>query len=103
MKIEDTLKSVEQLITNYINTNKTSPQRIFESIDRNKTGMISFEEFLMWMTKISPKITMEMANSYYSEFKRPVNKINFEAKLNHGLQSSKNEIIKQFSEINKII
>lgn len=52
--------------------------------------MISFEEFLNWTLKLDSKVTYEMANQFYKEFKQPANLINFSAKLSELKQSNTN-------------
>lgn len=65
--------------------------------------MISFEEFYTWALKISPKVTYQTANEFYSEFNQPVNRINFSARLTNNRQAPTIEIAKQLSEINRLV
>lgn len=54
------------------------------------------------MLKLESNITYEMANDFYSEFKQPVNLINFNSGLVGLRPNQTNEIAKQLSEINKM-
>jgi hypothetical protein len=51
----------------------------FKRIDFNGTGMVSYEEFSMWVTKVkqSHKYSQEVFSKYYDSFKQPLNLINW--------------------------
>lgn len=57
-------------------------EKVYRLIDDNKTGLISFEELQDWIFKISTrKFTYETINTYYKEFKQPLNVKNFVVKI----------------------
>ena len=51
-------------------------------MDKNRTGMLSFNEFHMWALKVCPGTHIDVINKYYGTFKQPVNLLNFVTKIN---------------------
>lgn len=43
-------------------TYRLTPEKVFQNIDDNRTGMISFEQFFKWAQKVDPKVGYEVVN-----------------------------------------
>ena len=107
-ELSDKKKEINKLydlhdkIHQYMRTSRYDAEDIFRFVDKNKTGMISFNEFHVWVLKIDPDIDMGTVNQYYNSFKQPVNLTNFVGKLNQVQKEDEEvkNIAKQMSMIN---
>lgn len=86
-------------------TSRYDAEDIFRFVDKNKTGMISFNEFHVWSLKIDPDLDMGTVNKYYNSFKQPVNLTNFVGRLNQVQKEDEEvkDIAKEMSMINEFM
>ena len=75
-------KGIHDEIRSFIKEHSINAEKVYRLIDDNRTGLISFEELQDWIFKISTRrFTYETINTYYKEFKQPLNVKNFVTKI----------------------
>jgi len=73
------METLHSDVLKYIRDIGSSAEHQFRVIDRNGTGMISFDEFLMWITKVKKtyEFSQDFIGKYFDTFNQPLNLINW--------------------------
>ena len=93
---------IQDGINKFMAENRVEAADIFKMIDRNRSDMISFNEFESWVRKIVPDSKLTTINEFYNSFRQPLNELNFASRLTQQ-QTINSEIALELGIINQLV
>lgn len=94
-------------ILRYIRDIGSTAELQFRAIDRNGTGMVSFDEFLIWISKVKKtyEFSQEFMSKYFDTFHQPLNLMSWVNRLQRKSEEEKRQadLMPELGMINQIL